>query len=382
VDKAFLDAHQLDGNSDIYRCGMFDCELREGPGTSMQRPWLKRTNEDKPMDELWAFLKGLKLTPSHELEAYLGRTFDVDEYLRWLAVDAAISNNNVGDSRSYLIREPGTGLWHYVPWDLNNAKSMFHRHQDVGQRVVTDRALKHFTVWDPYSYELAARRQQSTPDILPTWSVLGTRLVEDERLRARYVERLRWLLEGPFREEVIGPRLAQTFALLKPHLDKDPWVDRAFVPAGVDYLMRYVRGRRAWLLANLPSLERHPETALKLDRAGRDAAGHLFVQIINGSKAPQSTKGLYLTAALRHPRSSRLPDVLLRPGEVLTLRSAPASGREALQIRLNEAAPELGLFHSDGKTALDIMYLPPLGPGVAYGREPRGAGMFRFHEGP
>ncbi len=56
--------------------------------------------------------------------------------------------------------------------------------------------------------------------------------------------------------------------------------------------------------------------------------------------------------------------------------------RERLEARLDAQRPEVALYGADGRTALDLLWLAPLAPGQAYGRQPRGAESFGPQAGP
>jgi spore coat protein H len=148
-----------------------------------------------------------------------------------------------------------------------------------------------------------------------------------------------------------------------------------------NYLRRYVRERRAWLLAHLNGLERLGQGALVIDRVGRDASGAFWVQLYNRGSAPVSLNGLYLSGSTRVPDQSRLPALSLPPQGVVTLRQG-GTGAGRLGAVLDPERPEVGLFLPDGVTAQDLMWLAPLAPGEAYGRQPRGAETFSSQPGP
>lgn len=361
VRKAFLKPHGFDPDADIYRCGMADCELRDVPRRPYQGDWTKRTNEHAPWDDLWGFLSRLNRVPARDFRAFLERELDVDAYLTWLAVDALIANSIVGDSRSFLIHERSSGRWTYVPWDLNNADSLYDRTklllQGTGSRV----PLMNFSVYDPYAYLLSQERQAQYPGgIAPAWSVLNTRLLDDAVLRGRFIARLEQLLATHFTEAQLFPRIEAAHALLAPYVAEDPWVDRAFDARSVDFLQRFVRERRAYLQANLAALRAHGADPLRIAAVGLDARGAGFVRLVNGGSAPRSLSGLFLTAELRAPMQAPLPALTLAAGGSVTVPAA-----------LDGLHPELGLFAADGVTALDTLQAPALQAGEVFEAQDR-----------
>jgi spore coat protein H len=393
IDKAFLKSHGLDSDGDIYRCGMHDCEMRPPPAESYMEPWDKRTNEDQPWDRLWAFIDGINRTPPHQFRAFAEKNLMLDDYLTWMVIDTFISNDYQVDSRSYLIYDRERGRWLYVPWDLNNAISLYNRKNPNIPQSVSWKATRPplgFTAYDPYVYELAEyRRGLGYSDMKPAWSTLSTRIVDDEVLRARYVSRLRELLNDWLTEENLGPRIDAMHRLLAPFIlvgpdgkAKDPYVSPGHAAYSPEFLRRFVRERRTWLLSQLTAIEAHGQGVLVIDRVGRDAAGAFWVQLYNRGEAPVSLNGLYLSGFTRVPTESRLPALTVPPRGHVTLRQGDPVASLRLQATLSPLRPEVALYAADGRTALDLLWLAPLEPGEAYGRQPRGAEAFGPQPGP
>ncbi len=392
ITKDFLRAHAFDGDADIYRCGMHDCEMRQPPGESYMEDWDKRTNEKEPepFQRLWDFLESVNRTPPDRFDDFVAQRLELEDYLTWMALDAFIANDYQGDSRSFLIYDRELGKWTYVPWDLNNALSLYNRTNPVRQGVKKDHPLFGFTSYDSQVYELFVFRRDSLgyADMKPTWSTLSTRILDDPGLRARFGERLRTLLEGWLTEENLGSRIDAMHALLAPHIlpapggkTEDPYVSGSHAERSAEYLRSFVRERREWLLGQLPAVDALGGGPLVIDRVGRDAAGAVWVQLYNRGSAPVSLGGLYLSGFTRWPTQWRLPALTLSPGEFVTFREG-ATGIQRLGATVLPERPELSLFASDGETAVDLLWLAPLSPGAAYGRQPRGSESFGPQPGP
>ncbi len=390
INKDFLDAHGFDDDGDIYRCGMHDCEMRQPPQESYQERWDKNTNEKEPWEGLWSFLEGVNRTPPHRFAAFARERLELEDYLTWMAVETFIANDIQGDSRSYLVHDPNTDKWTYVPWDLNNALSLYNRTNPVIQGVKNEHPLFSYSAYDPSVYELFVfrRDQLGVADMKPTYSTLTTRIYDDPDLRARYLARLRLLLDSWLTEENIGPRVDAMHALLAPYIlpgkdgkTLDPYVSPAHAARSAEYLHRFVRERRAWLLRHLHEVESLGSGPLVIDRVGRDASGAFWVQLYNRGGAPVSLQGLYLSGSTRVPTQWRLPALTVEPGQFVTLRQG-AAGSERLGATLDPKRPEVALYGPDGLEAVDLLWLAPLAPGEAYGRQPRGAESFGSQPGP
>ncbi|QRN98778.1 CotH kinase family protein [Archangium violaceum] len=390
INKDFLEAHDFDDDGDIYRCGMHDCEMRQPPQEHYQESWDKKTNEKQPWDSLWSFLEGVNRTPPHRFSAFVQEKLEVEDYLTWLAVDAFIANDLQGDSRSYLVHDPKTGRWTYVPWDLNNSLSLYNRTNAVIQGVKGEHALFSYTPYDPNVYDLWLFRRSfpDMQDMKPTWSTLTTRLYDDPALRARYVARLRLLLDTWLTEENIGPRVDAMHKLLAPYIlpgkdgkTVDPYVSPEHAARSADYLHRFVSERREWLRQHLHDIESLGNGALVIDRVGRDASGAFWVQLYNRGSTPVSLSGLHLTGFTRQTDQWTLPSISVEPKHFVTFRQG-AAGIEGLGATLDPQHPEVALYSADQMTALDLLWLAPLKPGEAYGRQPRGAESFGSQPGP
>lgn len=381
INKDFLESHDLDDDGDIYRCAMHDCELRPPPKQSYMEDWEKKTNEKEPWDRLWTLLDGLNRTPPDRFEAFARKNLELDDYITWMVLDSFIVNHTHQDARSYLIYSRETGRWTFVPWDLNNALSLYNRKTlHTNQGVKRDYPHPGFSGYDPKVYDLYVHRRDDLgyADMLPTWSTLTTRILDDPKLRAQYVRRMRELLETRLTEEKLGARIDKMHALLAPFIlpgqdgqVADPYVSPAHAAESAKYLRRFVRERRAWLLAHLDDLEKHGQGPLVIDRVGRSASGAWWVQLYNRGSEPVQLDGLRLSADTRVPFAPQLSARTLAPGEHATF-----------DLKVSPARTEVGLFDAAGMMALDLLWFAPLAPGEAYGREPRGAESFKSQSGP
>lgn len=376
IDTVFVRVHGLPDGAPIYRAGMFDGELRDRPGHEYQEPWEKRTREDEPDDELWAFLNAVNRTPAHQLADTLRAQLDLDAYLRWLAVDAVSANDLWMDARSFLIREPG-GRWHFVPWDLNNATSVLSRLEPLqDQWNGWSRPLLDYTAWDPRAYQIAREREEAGlfPRVAPAWSVLNTRIVADPALRRRYVEEIEKLLQSSFREEVLHPRIDAMAALIAPHVAADRYLDQPYVQAGPAFLKKFVTDRRGYLRYALDSVGKPPQPGWTIHRVGLDAGGQFFVTLHNGSARAASLGGLRLSGDPRNPEQQVLAQISVEAGATVTLSASASDPSLRLRAAIDPDLPELALVAADGTEVLDVWFLPALKAGEVYGRiQPGGA---------
>jgi hypothetical protein len=341
-------------------------------------------------------------TPPAQFRDFVQSSVDLDGYLKWMALQEVVATELHQDSRSFFIQDASTGRWSYVPWDLNNAQSVFVRTHSNGVRQGyksrARRPLFGFTVYDMQVYDEYESRKSYYDDMRPQWSVLSTRILDDEALRGRYLAELRTLLETRFRPEEICPRLDATARMLRPYQlreaaltglnsktgRRDTFVDPEFIapveggdstPRSAWWLCQFVTERRNFLLGELARIENHGRTALKVDAVGRTAEGSFFVELRNTSDAPVDLGELYLTGDPRKTTQWRLPAVSLPPGGTWRFTQGGA-GLEALGAGCRPARGgplRLGWAHRGGCPLLPLAragcWLPPR-PGGLGGLRP------------
>lgn len=82
---------------------------------------------DASFNDLASFINVINNTSSANFAAVIRRNFEVDDFLKRLALDVLTSNwdGHWGNWNNFhLYRDPGTGKWHYIPYDLDNTFSI------------------------------------------------------------------------------------------------------------------------------------------------------------------------------------------------------------------------------------------------------------------
>lgn len=362
VDKPFFRARGLDRQANIYRCGSRDCELKVTPPAPYQKPWEKRTNEDQPWDDLWAMLDLVARTPEGELEATVARAFDLDAYLRYMAVSILISNFGIDDSGSFLVHELGRDRWLYVPWDLNNAKMLYWRIDDADDPPWVDRPIPFFTVYDPYCEKVWEYKRRKFGDAAQyAWSVLSTRIWDRPALRARVLDHVEELTAALLSPEQVAARVDAMVALIAPDVARDPYVSPEHMARAPQFMKDYWTGRLAYLAKALPAARAHGDGPLVIDALRPAEGGGVAVELLNRGDAPLDTSGLTITTDLRRQFGRPLDVGVLAPGS-----------RATVVLPLDPAGGEVGVFDGVNRWgALDAVFYGPL-PSGGYGRRPSG----------
>jgi spore coat protein H len=357
-DKHFLRDHRFHEDSNTYRCGLRDCEMKLAPPRSYQGWWEKETNETLPDTDLRQLLWELNRTPEHELPAWLERTFDVDRLVRMYAVAIVISWSGIDDSGSYLVHDAGTGKWTFVPWDLNNAKLVFWRTNPATATPTWRYAIPTYTLYDPATIGVAAgKSQRYGVTAHPPFVVLFQRAWDVPALRNRILDEVEAMLAGAFSETQAYARIDRLRAMIEPHLAADPWVSPEHQAQSVRFLEEYVRRRTTFLREQIPLERTRGEGGLVVN-----AVGPGFVELFNREATARDLGGLTITGDLRDRLQTALPaGTVVPPGAKVTLPFTPGTD-----------GGEVGIFDAATQMPLDAVFYAPLN-GRTYARVPDGA---------
>jgi hypothetical protein len=202
---------------------------------------LKSKDNPKAWADLIRLTKTLNETPPDKLEAALTPMLDVDEALKFLAVDVVLTNGDGYWARAsdYLLYQDPQGRFHVVPGDMNETFTEGSRGFGFGGAIPS-------VTLDP----LVGVEDASRP--------LRSKLLAVPALRARYLTYARdvadkwldWRRLGPLAEKYQSLIAADVKADTRKldSFDEFP-ADRA---RGADSLRSFVERRRAYLLEYTP----------------------------------------------------------------------------------------------------------------------------------
>jgi spore coat protein H len=345
--KYSLAKNGFDTTSNVYRCGLRDCELKLSHFAAYQGPWEKHTNDTDPSTaDLDAFLHDLNRTPEHEFPAWVARWVDLDRFVRYYAVGILVSLSGIDDSGSYLVHDATVDKWIWVPWDLNNSRLVFWRDNDPSWGVQANYAIPFYTLYDKGTLGVAAGKEQRYGGAHPPFVVLFQRIWDAPALRNRILDEVEKMVDTTFTEAATGPRIDALHALIAGYLPADPWVEPAHAAASVQVLKDYVHRRIAFLRAQIP-LERHRgEGGLLVN-----AISATSVELFNADDTPRDLGGLALTNDLR----ARL-QTLLPAGTIV-----PPHGKVTVPFQAGADGGEVGVFDTTTQLPLDAHFYAPLG---------------------
>jgi len=88
-----------------------------------RRVYELKNNRQDDYTFLADFIQVLNTTPPAQFECTLPRVFNVQDYLKYLALDILTGNWDgyaYNQNNFYLLRNPSTGIFEYIPYDLDN----------------------------------------------------------------------------------------------------------------------------------------------------------------------------------------------------------------------------------------------------------------------
>ena len=229
VDQAFLRQWFGDASGNLYKSYYGDLVYRGAsiadygvtePSTHLpvagDQVYALKTNEDAgDHSDLIRLVDVLGRTPTESLATEIGALLDVDRLARWLAVNSALA---ILDSYAgglahnyYLYRDPGSGRFVYIPWDLNNAFGSFRCFfLDANQTA-------HLDVDAPYCrFSPNVSRQMAPTE--PADRPLISRLLELPDFKAAYHQQLEALRTGPLALAALSATVQHWRAQIEPEV--------------------------------------------------------------------------------------------------------------------------------------------------------------------
>lgn len=211
IKKPFLREHYGDDQGDLYE-GAGGADFR----SDMLVGFEKKTNEEAgPGPELQSLADALEL-PDDQLVPALEALIDLDEFLRFWATESLVAHwdGYAGDLNNFFVyADPASGKLRFIPWGTDNAFE--NRHPFLPNDTWPRSAL--------------------------AWARLPRRLYAQPATRARYREVLRKLLAEHWDEPDLLAEVDAIGAL----------TEESSLPAAVEVLKAFIRGRRAVIEAEL-----------------------------------------------------------------------------------------------------------------------------------
>lgn len=203
LDETFLERRFGSANGDLFKC-LYPADLAyrgssganyvhsDGSGRIVYE-WEQGADSVAAYNRLAAFVQTLNQTSNADFPARIEEAFDVNAFLKTLAVDVVTGSWDdywYNQNNFYLRFDPESGRVTYLPYDYDNSYGVDWVGRDWGTR-------------NPYSWGSSSG---SRP--------LATRILAVSAFRARYTFYLRQLLGGAFAQNLQSARIDSLYALI------------------------------------------------------------------------------------------------------------------------------------------------------------------------
>jgi spore coat protein H len=209
VDDTVIETQFSDDQGNVYKPEGNGAAFVEG--TFNEDSFEKQTNEDEAdwsdIEAVFTALHSdLRTSNPAAWRAGLEAVFDVDAFIRWLAVDTIIQNWDTYGSMAhnyYLYTDPADGLVTWIPWDNNLALKA------QSAKAGGDRGGGHGAV-----------RELDPGTVSDQWPLIRY-LMDDPVYLARYQEHLEETINGAFEPEKMAATYRIYHDLIAPYVEKE-----------------------------------------------------------------------------------------------------------------------------------------------------------------
>lgn len=215
IDEEFVEKRFGNKNGNLYKC-LYPADLTyKGTNPDLykadffgRRIYELKTNEARDdYSDFAAFINVLNNTPLSDLPCELEALFNVDQYLKAIVFDVLAGNWDgpiYNKNNFYLYHDQQTGLFEYIPYDLDNTLGIDWLGRDWGTRNI-------------YSWRNSAEPR-------PIYS----RLMAVPEYRDRYSYYLNEAIQSTFTSGALGPYLDSIRDRLAPHVPQDTFYPRSY----------------------------------------------------------------------------------------------------------------------------------------------------------
>lgn len=388
VDDEFVQKRFGNQNGNLYKC-LYPADLIFLGAD--QQPYKKffggrqayelMTNKDKnDYSDLVHFIDVLNNTPAAQFKTELEKVFNVDNFLKWLALNVLVGSwddywylkNNY-----YLYHNTATDKFEFIPYDYDNTYGI--------DWVGGDWATRNIYRW--------GNMQEKRP--------LVTRILELPEYRYRYTLYLEMFMNNEFSFEAQQPRIDQLKAMITPAVAADSFriLDWDFsfsdfhqsfetsvptthnhVPYGIK---PYIKLRIASASSQLATFYPPPmvinEFMASNSRTIADEHGEYddWIELYNSDTKSIQVGGMFLSDDPASSTRWMLPDTTIAPKGFLLIWADgnPTQGKLHANFRISADGEQLALFTTlaEGNYLIDSRPFNAQRTDVSYGRLPDGS---------
>jgi hypothetical protein len=227
IDEEFAESRFGNKEGNLYLCLWpadlkylgIDPELYQLTSGSRRVYELKTNILSEDYADLAKFIDILNNTPLENLECELEKIFNLDDYLKIMAMDVFTGNWDgyiYNKNNFYLYHNTATDRFEYIPYDLDNTLGIDWLDVDWGTRNI-------------YHW------QQSSPEVRP----LYTRLLQVTAIRNRYSFYMKQVLDKFANEDSLFASIDQVRSMLVPSVIDDPYHGLDYGYTFADFLTSY-----------------------------------------------------------------------------------------------------------------------------------------------
>nr|MBP7462167.1 CotH kinase family protein [Candidatus Delongbacteria bacterium] len=203
VDEYFLERRFTQPGGNLYKAGDDGCTLEYlGTDQSAYEAGLEiKTNEDaNDYSGLIEMIGLLNQTSDQEFTRIISQRLDLDNCCRLMALNMVLSNfdSYLGSARNYyLYDDPETGLFKFIPWDLNESFGAYTTNN-----------------WNAVTLDIV------NPPNLPVRPIFS-RIIANDSLRSIYLNYIRQIIENSFTYAAILQKTQEIQPLIDAHVQAD-----------------------------------------------------------------------------------------------------------------------------------------------------------------
>jgi len=370
IDERWLERRGLSEDSPVFKCSdglnhwhpsiyPFYYEREVGPSGDLT-----------PIEDL---IDLITFTPEQEFPDSIARVIDLYEFMRWYAFQIIYANRDFATHNYYLVQDPHTDRWSFVPWDL-----------DVTLGCATT-YVHDYDAETPLDLGTLAH-----PDVRGS-NALIERLLRHECFRWMFAETVLELLAGPLSVEqfleVHDTHLAEISADVAADYHKWGWESRAIHDEDAARSRAFIVERCAFLQTEAAQYRPPIDFGLRLNElmaanettiADEQGEFEDWIEILNVGERLVELVGLRLSNDVHHPRMWTFPDTTLQPGDYLLVWADEDPGQGPLHatFKLNRNGDAVALWAPDaqGNVLIDHVVFGPQVADQSLGRYPDGWG--------
>ncbi len=127
--SSYLKRNGYNPDGDLFKC--YAAGRPSPSGHYSASDYEYETNNEAPYEILHEFLTSMDFLTGDELQTYIKKRVNIDDFVAYLAATALVMNSDHVGKNYFLYRNPKTGKWSMLPWDLDLT---FGRNYECGIR--------------------------------------------------------------------------------------------------------------------------------------------------------------------------------------------------------------------------------------------------------